>query len=140
MGFRSQTTNMLSHKDTAQKQPLIQISDLLFTGILVAALLLIWFFALPRSSGQTAVIRENGTIIAQLPLSQDTVYELQGRYRIVFTIEDGGIFVSFTNCPNHQCEKTGKISHTGESIVCAPNGVTVTILGNEEAEIDGITS
>ncbi len=117
---------------------LISKSDVIFTVALVAAILLLWFFTLPRAAGGMAVFRHNGEILASLPLLEDATYEIDGTYHTVFEIRDGAVRVAHTTCPNRQCEKTGAVAHAGESIVCAPNGATVTITG-EEAEIDGVT-
>lgn len=120
------------------QKKLISKSDIVFTVVIAAAVLLIWFVTLPRADGQTVVFRQNGEVIAVLPLGEDAVYEVTGQYRNVFKIEDGALFVAETDCPNHQCERTGAVSRAGEAIVCAPNGVTATITGGE-ADVDGIT-
>lgn len=117
---------------------LITKSDIIFTVVIAAAVLLVWFFTLPRGTGSTLVIRKNGEIIASLPLSEDADYVVEAKYRNVFEVTGGTVRVKETTCPNHQCEKTGAISHAGQSIVCAPNGVSATITG-EGAEIDGVT-
>ncbi|MEA5002174.1 MAG: NusG domain II-containing protein [Christensenella sp.] len=117
---------------------LIKKSDIVFTVVIAAIILLVWFLTLPREAGRDVVFRMNGEILATLPLSEDTVYEVSGQYQNTFEIKDGAVRVAFTDCPNHQCEKTGAISRAGQSIVCAPNGASATITGGE-ADIDGIT-
>lgn len=117
---------------------LISKSDIIFTVVIAAAVLLVWFFTLPRAAGEMVVFRENGAVLASLPLSEDATYEAEGVYRNVFEIKNGAVHIIQTDCPNHQCEKTGAVSRAGQSIVCAPNGVTATIEG-KGAEIDGIT-
>lgn len=120
------------------KRKLISKSDVIFTLAIAAAVLLVWFFTLPRDTGSMVVFRENGEIVATLPLSENATYTAEGAYRNVFEVRDGGVRIVETTCPNHQCEKTGVISRAGESIVCAPNGVSATITGGE-AEVDAIT-
>lgn len=44
-------------------------------------------------------------------------------------IKDGKCFVTESDCKNKTCVKTGKISRVGESIVCAQNGVVITVVG-----------
>ena len=124
---------------SGSKQPLIRFHDIVFTAAIVATLLAVWFFTLPRAAGSEVVIRQNGEVIATLPLSEDTQYEVRGKYDNVFTIRGGKVWISQTDCPNHQCEKTGAISRAGESIVCAPNGVSATITGSGEEAPDAIT-
>ena len=116
----------------------IKKSDIVFTVVIVAAILLVWLIALPRDAGSEVVFRQNGEVVATLPLSKDTVFEVSGRYHNTFEIKGGIVRITETDCPNHQCEKTGEISRVGQSIVCAPNSVSATITGGR-AEIDGIT-
>ena len=120
------------------QKKLIQKSDIIFTVVIVAAVLLIWFFMLPTGKGHDVEIRRNGELIATLPLTEDTTYEVSGEYKNVFEIKNGEVRIIETDCPNHQCEKAGSISHTGQSIMCAPNGVSATITGGE-ADIDAVT-
>lgn len=120
------------------QKKLITKSDIVFTVVIAAAILLVWFFTLPHAEGKTVVIRQNGEIVATLPLAEDAIYEVDRTYRNVFEIRGGSVHIAETDCPNRQCEKTGSISRAGEAIVCAPNGVTATITGGE-ADVDGIT-
>lgn len=122
---------------TMQKK-LITKSDIIFTVTIAAAVLLVWFFTLPRAEGKTVTIRQSGETIATLPLTEDTSYKVNGLYHNVFEIKGGSVRIVDTDCPNHQCKKTGSISRAGETIVCAPNGVTATITGGE-VDVDGIT-
>ncbi len=119
------------------QKKLIQKSDVIFTVVIVAAVLLMWLFMIPKESGTQAVIRQDGNVIATLPLSRDAQYEVVGKYHNTFEIKDGAIFVLRTDCPNHQCQKTGAVLSAGQTIVCAPNSVSVTISGEES--IDGVT-
>ena len=38
-------------------------------------------------------------------------------------------FLKDTSCPDHLCEKMGRISSSGQSIICLPNRVVVEITG-----------
>ncbi|MEA4854212.1 MAG: NusG domain II-containing protein [Christensenella sp.] len=122
-----------------KKPPLIRFSDIVFTAAIVAVVIGIWFFTLPKTAGDQVVFRKNGQIVATLPLSEDAQYTVDGDYHNVFTISGGEVWVSDTNCPNNQCRKTGRISRAGQSIICAPNGVSATITGKEGNVPDGIT-
>ena len=120
------------------RNKLITKSDIIFTAAIAAAVLLIWFFTLPRTAGEYVVIRRGGEVVASLPLSEDAALAVDGVYRNVFEIRNGSVRMAETDCPNRQCERMGSISRAGQSIVCAPNGVTATITGGE-ADVDGIT-
>ena len=120
------------------RNKLITKSDIIFTAAIAAAVLLIWFFTLPRTAGEYVVIRRGGEVVASLPLSEDAALAVDGVYRNVFEIRNGSVRMAETDCHNRQCERTGSISRAGQSIVCAPHGVTATITGGE-ADVDGIT-
>ncbi len=121
-----------------KREPLIKSSDIVFTVAIAAAGILLWFFALPSAQGDTAMFRLDGEVVAELPLGKDAEYEIKGNYTNVFEIKDGAVRVTYTDCPNKQCRKTGEVSQTGASIVCAPNHASVTITG-EGGEVDAVT-
>lgn len=120
------------------KDRLVKPSDVVFTAVIVAVCILVWFFALPQGGGDTVVVRMDGELIASLPLGQDTEYEIAGEYTNILEIKDGSVRITYTDCPNHQCEKTGGISAAGSAIVCAPNHVSITIDG-KGAGVDAVT-
>ena len=62
-------------------------------------------------------------------------------YNIV-EISGGSVSVTKASCKNQVCVRHGKISHTGESIVCLPNRLVVTIEGGdrEGGGYDSVTS
>ena len=54
-------------------------------------------------------------------------------------VKDGEIFVWESDCPNQICVREGAVSRAGQTIVCAPNKMTVTVTGGEEGGVDAIT-
>ena len=108
----------------------------LFDLLLVFALLLVALFAFLikdalSEDGAYAVVEIDGVEIASYPLSIDGEYELPGG-KNVLKIESGEAYISYADCPDLLCEKMGKISRTGESIVCLPNRTSVKIVGEGE--------
>jgi hypothetical protein len=51
-------------------------------------------------------------------------------------IQDKKVWVEKAPCPNKLCMRQGKISKPGESIICLPNRIVITIEGNP---LDAIT-
>jgi hypothetical protein len=43
-----------------------------------------------------------------------------------------------SDCHNQVCVEHAPISHSGESIICLPHKLVVTIKGGKEAEVDAI--
>jgi hypothetical protein len=117
---------------------IIKISDIVYTAAILIAALVVFALAAGGGKGQTVVFKMDGEVLAELPLDKDATYEVRGAYANVFVIENSTLRVTETNCPNHECQKTGAVSVMGASIVCAPNHVSATITG-EGAAIDAIT-
>jgi len=44
-------------------------------------------------------------------------------------IADGAAYVSESNCRDGVCRNSGKISGSGETILCAPAGITLSVKG-----------
>ena len=96
-------------------------------------------FSEPAAKVEVAVIdnTSNKTVLETFPLSQNTTYtiitesetdgETQGTN--ILNIQDGNVWISEANCPNHDCVKQGTISMNGEMLVCLPHRVTVSIIG-----------
>ena len=109
--------------------------DLLLLAVLLAAAALLFagreFFA-----GRPAVmvsVRVDGTEIMTLDLNRndDIVIESGNGQTNHLIIEDGKAFLTEASCPDKLCVRQGAISETGQSIVCLPNRVIVTIVGTK---------
>lgn len=111
------------------KRDVILIAALLL--ICIAAFLIINFVV--KKDGITAVVKLDGNIVYMLPLDKNasvTVEGYQGGSNTV-VIENGTVYMKDADCPDKLCEKTGKISKNGETIVCLPHRVVVEIQGGE---------
>lgn len=86
--------------------------------------------------GGTAVIKYGDEIVAQLELDKSGDYIFPEFEGMVFTVADGAISVTESNCGDHTCIRTGAISRSGEVIVCVPNKAAVTIENNEQSDLD----
>ena len=42
-------------------------------------------------------------------------------------IKDGYAYLTYADCPDHTCVKTGKIKYAGQSIICLPNKVAIIV-------------
>lgn len=84
-------------------------------------------------------VRENGLEICRLPLDRDCRYSI-GSGNII-EISGGSVRMIYADCPNKICVRTGAISRGGQSIVCAPHRVTVTVTGGKnDQSYDAITN
>lgn len=61
-------------------------------------------------------------------LDENTTFEINSSLGCnIICIEDGAIYVKEANCDNQTCVNMGKKSETGESIVCLPHKLIITI-------------
>ena len=98
--------------------------------LLLSAIVLLAVF-LTRQEGARVTVTVDGVTVGEYPLGVDGVYELRNGANVL-TVEDGRAYMSYSSCPDHLCENTGRIKYVGETIVCLPNKVTVTVIGKDD--------
>ncbi len=107
---------------------LIKVKDFIILLILITACGLFILISHNQNRGSYAVISVNGKKAERLSLSKDIEnFTVKGADNISFTIKNGEIYVSESDCPDKICLKTGHISRKGQSIICVPKRVSVTI-------------
>jgi hypothetical protein len=108
----------------------VKRSDILF--IIVVVLLIAGAFVLfdvvKNSYGKVVVIEEGNEEVGTYPLSEDRIVEVAGPLGVTtVVIKDGEVYVSDSPCPNKVCIDMGRISDKGDSIICLPNRVYITV-------------
>lgn len=91
------------------------------------------------SAGESVKIEVASKTVASLPLDKEAVYNVEIDGKITNTVEinnKGEVSVTYADCPDKICVNHRKISKSGESIICLPNKVIVSIEG-ENNEVDG---
>ena len=113
---------------------LLVLAVLLLAGILYGARLLL------RRQGGEAVVTVDGTQVAVLPLNEDAElvlagadFGLGGDDTNTVVVRDGRVCVTDANCPDKICEHQGWIEYGGESIVCLPHRLVVTVRGAQSS-------
>ncbi len=97
--------------------------------VLVAALALLLVPPLLRREGETLVVTtpEGSDTYA---LSEDRRFEITSEgITLTVVIEDGAAYVLHSDCPDGICRASGRISQSGQTILCAPAGVTLSVKG-----------
>ncbi len=110
-----------------------------FVIILVVLIVAVVGFFIINSAekGKTVVIKSDGKVVETVSLTEDGYKtEVNG---VVIYIEDGKAFVKESSCKDKVCVNSGELSKSGQSAVCAPNGVSVEISGKNENLPDAIT-
>jgi hypothetical protein len=104
---------------------------ILVASLLVISLSVFIVVRLTKQDGDVAVVTVNNVVVGEYSLSVDGEYSLNGGTNIL-VIENGKAFVTYANCPDGLCVNQGKISLTGDRIVCLPNKLMIEIRGAEE--------
>ena len=122
-------------KKMFRKAEYVLLAVLIVIGIAVSAVL-----SFGDAGGDRVVIKISGKEYGTYSLSEDRTIpvEQDGGKSNTVVIEDGKVHVSEASCHNQVCVKHAAISRTGESIVCLPNKMIVTIEGSEE-DFDAIS-
>lgn len=108
---------------------------LIFALLLAAALL---YLALrPGEAGGWAVVTVDGAEVGRYRLTEDRVVTIGKDDYNVLEIAHGAAAVTEANCGDHTCVRMGKISRTGETIVCLPHRLVVEIVGGA-ADVDAV--
>ena len=103
-----------------------RLDIIIIAAILLASLLLLLIMTLSKKEGSVVVVEIDGNVVATYPLDKNETYSLNGGTNVL-VIENGVAYLNYSNCPDHTCEKTGKIQYVGQSIICLPNKVAITI-------------
>ncbi len=102
---------------------------ILIAVILIISIFSIFAFRSFSENGDYAVISLNGVEYAAYPLSDDREVKIgdSGTSYNVINIEDKKVYISDADCPDHICVNHRAISKTGETIICLPHKLSVTI-------------
>ncbi len=105
--------------------------------ILVAFILLIsvicsLVFHLTMEDGKYVLVTVDGEQVYKHSIEKDEKTVILGvnssEQKNVLVIEDGKAFVTSATCPDKICVSHRKISKTGETIVCLPHKVVVSVV------------
>lgn len=112
-------------------------NDLIFIAALLAVVAIAGacFFFL-RGEGNSVTVSVDGKVIATYPLDKDRTEDIYtadgGHNRLI--IQDGKAWVEEASCPDGICAAHSPIHREGESIVCLPNEVVITVITNDHTE------
>ena len=120
------------------KRRWITRADLCVLAAALICALTLFLLTKPRAAGTCVSVYVENELVATLSLADAPktceIPTEKGSVTLVF--DEGGVSVLHSDCPDKLCARTGSISLAGESIVCAPLGVCVTVAGGA---LDGVT-
>ena len=81
-----------------------------------------------RGAAPRAIVRKDGEIAAELPLDEDAVLRLDEGGQNVLRVSGGAIRMEEADCPDGTCVRQGVTQSPGETIVCLPNRMIITVI------------
>ncbi len=113
-------------------------------GLVAAGVILGLVLLFTRHSGKTVQVRISGEVVKNFSLDQDTEYQITGKDggTNLLKIHGGKAWIEEADCPDGLCKNMGKISSSGQSVVCLPHEVVVEIVdesGTNDSGADIIT-
>lgn len=105
--------------------------------LLLVSLAILGVMQLLKQEGGMALVTVDGEEVASYSLNKNGRYEITGvdGGKNTLVIEDGQAYISQADCPDELCVKTGRVQYDGETIVCLPHKVVVTIKSKEKATV-----
>ena len=111
----------------------------LWDTLLIAFLLLIsvgacLFLFFGGKSGGAVSVEIDGENAGIYSLAHDGEFSV-GDGSNILEIRNGKAYMKSADCPDKTCVHTRPISKVGESIVCLPNRVTVSVIGEGDVDL-----
>ena len=97
-----------------------------------------------RSQGDIVKVTVNGQTYGIYSLSEDIIEDIHtgegAKQHNRLVIRDGKAFVESATCPDGICASHRPIFRDGESIVCLPHGVVITVTAAEKDDAPDIVT
>lgn len=107
-------------------------NDIILIGVIVVlAVASFLCFKLFQRNGNNVLVSINGETVERYSLSKDIKKQIfsedKNGYENVLVIKDGKAYILSANCADKICVHHRPISKTGESIVCLPHKLVISI-------------
>ena len=118
----------------------IKLFDVIFLIIIIFGTLVLSYFIYKGKEGepQIHINATSGEWYYNLNSNRELYIDGPlGKTKII--IQNNSVYVQSSPCPEKICIKSGTIHNSGEWIACLPNGILITIEGDEKKQIDAIS-
>lgn len=118
-------------------------ADLIIVAIVlaIAGILVFFLYFVNGESGKYVQVEVNGNVVETVSLNDDfkKTYDFDGETNTL-VIEDGKANMVEANCPDGICVSHKPIYRSGESIICLPHKLVVTVIDDSGAddEVDAV--
>ena len=136
----------LDKKSIREEAPSRKIkNDIIFIAILLAVVSLVGLaFFIFRDEGDTVTVTVDGAVYAEYSLAENIRLDIRtgdgDSESNVLIIKDGVAYVESATCPDGICASHKPISREGESIVCLPHRVVITVHTSDKNEVPDIVA
>jgi len=127
-------------RETGGRRALVTFADRLVLYVLVGVALVLLLTGSVRTPGSSVRIEGADGFELVLPLDRPAVETVPGPLGpTLVEISDGTVRVLESSCPRGHCVRMGSIRTPGQTVVCVPNRVVVTIEGDAPPSVDATT-
>lgn len=109
---------------------------ILVVSLLLAVSLIGIAVFLSGEDGEYVSVTHNGDSWGEFSLAKDEEINIvtgeDGECYNILVIKDGEAYVKEASCPDGICSSHRPISRTGESIVCLPNRIVITVKASQD--------
>lgn len=118
-------------------------ADLIIIGVvaIIVGIIVFFLYFVGGESGQYVQVEIDGKIVDTIKLDEDFEKEYKnGEDSNKLEIKDGKATMISANCPDGICVNHKPIYRNGESIICLPHKMVVTVTGDSptDDEIDAV--
>ncbi len=112
-------------------------NDIILAAVLLlSALAVFMVFRLTMRPGAYVLAAYDGEEIGRYSLFEDITVKLSPEdddsYNVL-VIKDGEAYIEEASCPDGICSEHRAVKYSGQSIVCLPNKIVVTVIGEGNA-------
>lgn len=107
---------------------------LLFSILLIGAVLFIFWYFNTKNQGKYAYIYHKEELILKLDLYKSQEVTVEGDISpMVIVVDYGKVYVKESGCENQICVHMGEKSMENETITCMPNQITIIIMWGDDS-------
>lgn len=110
-------------------------ADFIVIAVTAALILIscVFLYGINNKSGEYVQVEVDGEITETLPLDVDTTYKIRtGNGENTLVLANGKAMITQADCPDLICVNHSPIKRNGESIICLPHKVVITVVGTGE--------
>lgn len=128
------------------KTKVLKKGDLFLALALLMIAVIVFCFILFRGMEEATsiTIEVDGRLYGKYSMKEDKIIKIKGHKTNdctnIVQVKDGVVFIREASCPDQYCVKHKPINRRGETIVCLPNKLIVTVDKGKDCELDAVTN